>query len=198
MKKIIFALLISIFSLPIIGTCNDATDPIDLDQYKMKASWHLKKYWYNKNNSKKLTKLKLTLNLSDSIQNQPGISLENFEHVLRDNMHTHFEKAGLQLVDENPDAVLSLNVVEMTQGDRQQRILAGEFGLGSARVYIDGYLRDAENQLVVVAFKAHQSNTGNAGLRDITHDSGPTLVKEMSEKISRDLSKELRRSMKIR
>jgi len=198
MKQILFALLISIFFMSSIGVCSESAVPVDIDQYKLKPSWHLKKYWYNKDNSKKLTDLSLSLTMSDSVGDQPGIALDELKRVFLDYLHTHFEKAGFRFVDKNPRGLLVLNITEMTQGDRTKRIVAGEFGAGAAKLFIDGYLKDIEGGIVVAAFRARKKDAGDAGLRDVSQDIGPTLVKEMSEKISRNLSKELRRSMKIR
>lgn len=186
------------FFLPLSGLCSDYVYDINFENIKLKQSWHMKKYWYNNNNSEKLIKLKVSIGVDGSVANQPGISLDEVKLELQTNLNTYFEKAGMILVDDNPDGLLILNIIEMTQGDRGKRMIAGEFGAGAARLYIDGCLKKKKDEMMVAAFKAHLSDTGEAGLRDIKEDVGPILVKEMSEKVSRNLSKELKRSMKIK
>jgi hypothetical protein len=86
---------------------------------------------------------------------------------------------------------LDLAITEMTPGSAFARMMAGEFGAGTAKVQIEGRVTDEESGVLLVSFADRRSGSGAMGFRDLGGDSGPAMVREMITAIGFGIRSEL-------
>ena len=73
-------------------------------------------------------------------------------------------------------------------------MLAGELGVGNARVQVVGRVSDIATDEELAVFIDRKRSTGGVGLRDIGRDVGPQLVREMLEQSASSIIAEIKES----
>jgi hypothetical protein len=90
-------------------------------------------------------------------------------------------------------ARLDLAIIEMNPGSKFQRFLAGEIGVGSAIVKVEGKLTDTHTNDIILQFSVKRGATGSWQFRNSVpgSDSGPGLISDIIDRISNDIVNEL-------
>ena len=86
---------------------------------------------------------------------------------------------------------LDVAITYMDPGSASERVLAGEFGAGHAKVQVEGKVFDIKSGQLVATFAERRRSSGAIGLDDVGGDSGPGLIEHMIESISKDVNSEL-------
>lgn len=124
----------------------------------------------------------------------PGISDKNNVTVTECISWLRNSLLGWKAVSNSPsDAKYRLDVAitYMDPGSASERVLAGEFGAGHAKVQVEGKVVETKSGQVVATFAERRRSSGAIGLDDVGGDSGPHLVESMIESISKDVNSEL-------
>ena len=91
----------------------------------------------------------------------------------------------------NASMRLDLAITFMDPGSASDRLLAGEIGAGHAQLQIECKVIDISNGTLPAWFAERRRSSGDGGLNDLGGDAGRSLIKEMTQNISKDISKEL-------
>jgi len=107
--------------------------------------------------------------------------------------------AGTAISDNNPDARyrLDLAITFMDPGSATDRILAGEFGAGEARLQTEGKITDMKTGQLVAAYVEPQHTSGGAGLDDIVGDSEAGLIEVLARALGKSVNNELLASFSL-
>ncbi len=134
---------------------------------------------------------------TDAIQDQKGVTKAEcaqwLEHALVQDP-TLTEKIVVSSGREGSTAELNIAITEMTPGSAGARIFAGELGAGHAWVQVEGTVTDSRTDATLATFADRRRSSGAIGFEDVGGDSGPSLVRRMTEAIGEDIRSELRAS----
>lgn len=160
------------------------------DYSRLQPGDHLERYWVDTNLVKKSEPPNIVLGTISA----PGIT--DHEDVTVADCITWLTTgllAGTAISDSNPDARYRLDVAItfMDPGSASERILAGEFGAGEARLQTEGKIIDLETGQLVAAFVEPQHTSGALGLGDIVGDSETGLIEVLIRALSKNVNNEL-------
>lgn len=171
------------------------------ESLSMKAGVYLRKIGVNSKtiSGKKYTTIWVAdINVS-KIKDKKNVTAEECKKQLLNDimLETKDIKQTSFVFGDTPDhssAKLIIDITEMNPGDTAQRFLAGEIGLGSAVVRIDGRLIDIDTGVTLIQFSDKRGATGAWKLRNtFTDDSGPGLIKDIIYSQAQAVVKELDR-----
>jgi len=176
--------------------CATANKSGFLSEYdRMHSGQHLEHYW-SAPELKGQTTAKIYVESVDTsrVKNQPGVTVEDAAHWLREAAMSSINKQPGWSTAEQPEASTSklvLAITYFTPGSAGGRILAGEFGLGHAFVQVEGRLIESGTNKEIACFSDRRRDSGAVGFEDIAGDAGPKLVNRLLRHIAADVAKEL-------
>ena len=198
--KYLHPTLVALVSGFILAGCSSTPIPVEsgylADYTRLRPATHLTQYWVDTDLIIKSEPPNIALGTisAPGIIDKEGVTVADCIGWLKTGLLSE-----TAISDNNPDARYRLDVAitYMDPGSAADRILAGEFGAGEARLQTEGKITDMKTGQLVATYVESQHTSGEIGLNDIVGDSETDLIELLIRALSKNVNKELLASFSL-
>jgi hypothetical protein len=132
----------------------------------------------------------------NQIQQQREVLPSDIRNWLQGSLMTQLRELGVSDhftfdADTAHDAVLKLSVTDMTPGSPAARFWAAEFGVGHAKVQVEGMVKDAATGKTLALLSERKRSSGAVGMKDVGGDAGASLIRGMVRRTAKNIVSEI-------